>query len=351
MNIDNNKVAKRRLATLTLLILFVFLILMVSILFSGLVLFFLTRIGIFPTITGSRLHVILTFLLLVSVFIGTLLAAIGGSYFLQPLRSLTEATQEVASGNFDVQVAVGGTEEFERLAASFNEMTKELSSIETLRNDFASNISHEFKTPVVSIRGYAKRLKKDQLTERQNEYLDIIIAETERLSQLSQNVLLLSNLESSDRVSEKTIYFLDEQIRKCILMLDPLLDKKQLELDVHLESVKVSTNEEMMNHLWINLLGNAIKFSPEGAKIGVSLQSGGDHAQISIFDEGIGMDENVKAHIFDKFYQGDASRATNGNGLGLSLVKRILQLVGGEIAVESAPGQGTCFTVTLPVVN
>jgi len=349
MKSEEKGYGKRRLAALPLLVLFVFVILVVSILFSISTLYLLLRVGIFPTVTESRLPVTLIFLLLISVFIGTLIAAVGGGYFLRPLRRLTEATKEVASGNFDVRVEASGTAELERLAISFNEMTEELSSIETLRSDFVSNISHEFKTPVVSIRGFARRLKKDALTERQSECVDIIIAETERLSELSQNVLLLSNLESSDKISEKTTYSLDEQIRKCILMLEPLLDKKQLELDVRMESVQINSNEEMMNHLWINLLGNAIKFSPEEGTIGVSLQTDGEYAQISFSDEGIGMDENVKAHIFDKFYQGDTSRTTQGNGLGLSLVKRILHLTGGEITVESTPGQGTCFIVMLPV--
>lgn len=340
--------SKRRLASLTLLVAFVFVIQLISILFSTTILYLLLRMGIFPTITENRLPVISLFLLLTSVFIGTLIAAIGGGYFLRPLRELTEATKEVAAGNFDVRVEPHGTEELEQLAISFNEMTKELSTIETLRIDFVSNISHEFKTPVVSIRGFARRLKKDALTERQSECVDIIIAETERLSELSQNVLLLSRLESADQISEKTIYSLDEQIRRCLLMLEPLLDKKQLELDVRMESVQINSNEEMINHLLINLFGNAIKFSPEKGTIGVSLQTNGEYVQITVSDEGIGMDENVKAHIFDKFYQGDASRATQGNGLGLSLVKRILHLTGGTIAVESAPGQGTCFIVTLP---
>lgn len=349
MKSEKRRVVKQRLATLPLLVAFVFIILVISILFSVAILYILLRIGIFPTITESRLPVISLFLLVTSVFIGTLIAAIGGGYFLRPLQKLTEATKEVTAGNYDISVEPHGTAELEQLAISFNEMTKELSTIETLRSDFVSNISHEFKTPVVSIRGFARRIKKDALTERQNEYVDIIIAETERLSELSQNVLLLSNLESSDRISTQVAYSLDEQIRKCILMLEPFLDKKQLELEVELESIQIISNEEMINHLWTNLLGNAIKFSLEGGTIKVTSQTDEGYALISVCDEGIGMDENTKAHVFDKFYQGDPSRATQGNGLGLSLVKRILHLTGGTIAVKSAPRQGTCFIVRLPI--
>lgn len=332
------------------LVLFVFVILLVSIAISGGLSYLLINAGILPPLSEKRFPVVLIFLLLVSLFIGTLLAIIAGDHFLRPLRDLEAATKEVAAGNFNIKVAVNGSREINRLAISFNEMTTELAGIEKLRSDFINNISHEFKTPIVSIRGFARRLKKSTLTEQQREeYLDIIIAETERLTRMSSNVMLLSKLENTEKLFEKANYFLDEQIRKAILLLKPQLEKKSLDLEISLEPMGIAANEEMMSHVWINLLENAIKFSPEGGAIGVMLKSNGNHASVSISDKGIGMDAEVKKHIFDKFYQGDDSRVTEGSGLGLSLVKKILQLCGGKITIESTPGKGSCFTVFLPI--
>jgi len=284
------------------------------------------------------------------MLMGTILARVGGERFLRQFYALFDAMKEVAAGNFSVRMEAGSARETVSLANNFNEMVKELSNIETLRADFISNISHEFKTPVASIRGFARRLKKDSLTDEQrNEYLTIIISESERLSRLSSNVLLLSRLESTDKVTEETEYSLDEQIRRTLLLLEPQLQKKQLEVDISLEDVRIFANEEILSHLWINLLGNAIKFSPEGGTIKVALAIVGNNAVASISDEGAGMEEEIKKRIFDKFYQGDGSRATEGNGLGLSLVKRILELENGVITVDSEPGNGTCFTVSLMI--
>ncbi len=344
--------AIQRMSTLILLVFFVFIILFVSTALSGIISYILIHLGIFPPLTESRFPVILLFVVIVSMFIGTVLAILGGDFVLRPLRILTDATKRVAAGDFSVRVHVKSSSEITRLAESFNEMAEDLSSIETLRDDFVSNISHEFKTPVVSIRGFARRLKKNTLTEEQrDEYLDIIISETERLTQLSSNVLLLSKLQSTDKVVEASEYSLDEQMRRSILLLEPQLEKKNLELDVRLDPVRINANDEMLQHMWINILSNAIKFSPEGGEIGVTLEtrSDGKEAVVSICDKGIGMDDETKSHLFDKFYQKDPSRATEGNGLGLSLVKRIADLYGGTITVESTVGEGSSFTVTLPL--
>ncbi|MCK9217636.1 MAG: HAMP domain-containing histidine kinase [Firmicutes bacterium] len=343
-------VAKRKLTTLLFLVLFVFVILLISIVISGGISYLLLNIGVLPPLAERRFPIILIFLLLVSLLIGTLLTIIAGDHFLYPLRDLVAATKEVAAGNFDIKVGTSGPHEINRLAVSFNEMTTELASIEKLRNDFLSNISHEFKTPIVSIRGFARRLKKSTLTDKQREeYLDIIIEETERLTRMSRNIMLLSKLESTERLPEESTYFLDEQIRKAILLLKPQLEKKQLELQIDLVPIQITINEEMANHIWINLLENACKFSPEGGAIGISLKPKGEYAIVSISDKGVGMDAEVQKHIFEKFYQGDNSRVTEGSGLGLPLVKRILQLFEGKISVESIPGEGTCFIIYLPI--
>jgi len=338
----------KRMPSLLLLVIFVFIILLVSILASGLIWQFFMSVGILPPPGYSPFNILL-FLLLVSLLIGTIIATIGGDYLLRPLHRLTVATKEIAAGNFNIQVDVGGSNELKRLAESFNEMAKELSSIETLRSDFVSNISHEYKTPVASIKGFAKRLMKENLSDEERvEYLKIIISESERLSKLSSNVLLLSNLDTTQRY-EAEKYALDEQLRRLVLLLEPQLQKKQLDMKFNLESVQITANEELLQHLWMNLLGNAIKFSYAGGTVEITLSSKKGKAIVSIIDHGIGIEDSVKKQMFEKFFQGDRSRATEGNGLGLTLVKRILDIENGCISVDSELGKGTHFTVSLPI--
>jgi len=341
---------KQKLSMLLWLVSFVFIILLVSIAVAGLFWHLMMTMGVLAPLTMERpLHAFM-FMLLVSLVVGTVLAAIGGDYLLRPLRRLTEGTKEIANGNFNVRVEEKGPQELVSLAASFNNMAKELSGIETLRSDFVSNISHEYKTPIAAIHGFAKRLMKSNLTgDEQREYISIIVSESERLSRLSSNVLLLSNLETTSRDTEQAEYPLDEQLRKVILLLEPQLDKKQLDVEIDLEKVSIIAGEEILHHLWINLLGNAIKFSHVGGVVKVTLNVVNNKAVVSISDNGIGMGDEVKTRIFEKFYQGDCSRTTEGNGLGLALVKRILELENGNIAVESEPGKGTCFTVVLRI--
>ena len=342
---------KRRVSSLLVLVMFVAIILLLSIVIASAAwqivgsYDFMQPLGEEQSAINSLL-----FILLLSMLVGTSLAAIGGKFFLRPLRRMTEATREIANGNFNVYVEASGTKELVRLAASFNEMTRELANIETLRSDFVSNISHEFKTPLASIKGFVRFMGKTDLSDEQrSEYQRIIITEIERLSRLSSNVLLLTKLESTEVETEKTLYALDEQIRRSVILFESQLEKKQLKTVVDLEEALITANEEMLHHLWINILGNAIKYSHQGATVEVSLKATPEYAIVSICDYGEGMDEETKRRIFEKFYQGDRSRATEGNGLGLSLVKRILELVGGTIDVTSEPGKGACFTVTLPL--
>ncbi|MCL2836332.1 MAG: HAMP domain-containing histidine kinase [Defluviitaleaceae bacterium] len=338
----------KKIPLLLLLVAMIFVILLISMAISGVVGIILFNLNI---IQGEhRLILLVLYMLLVSLFTGTILARIGGERFLRQIYDLAEATKEVASGNFKVRMKTGWTKEVDLISLSFNEMVKELSNIETLRGDFVSNISHEFKTPITSIRGFAKHLKSETLSDEQrNEYLDIIISESERLTRLSNNVLLLSRLESTGKVTEENEYSLDEQIRRTILLLEPQLRRKQLEVSITLENIRIHANEEMLSHLWINLLGNAIKFSPDGGEINVALKSSEGDACVTVSDKGAGMDDETKRRIFDKFYQGDQSRAAEGNGLGLSLVKRILELENGKIKVQSELGKGSSFTVSLPI--
>ena len=270
---------------------------------------------------------------------------------LKPMSDLVQGMRAVSEGDFDVRVDEAGVSgDMGELVSTFNEMAKELGGLELFRKDFINNFSHEFKTPIVSIRGFAKQLERDDLTEEQRrEYLDIIISESDRLANMSGNVLLLSKLENQTIVTDKTVYRLDEQLRRCLLLLEKQWTEKALELDLDLDEVEFLGNEEMMRHVWVNLIGNAVKFSPRGGALTLRLRREGDAAVARVSDCGEGMDEATRRRVFEKFYQGDTAHATEGNGLGLALVRRIVDLCGGAIAVESAPGAGTTLTVRLPL--
>ena len=269
------------------------------------------------------------------------------------ITRISQAMRDIAKGNFKKRVPekneTEAITEIGDLERSFNQMAQNLEGIEMFRNDFINNFSHEFKTPIVSIRGFARQLQSGNLTDEQRkEYIDIIVSESERLSVMSQNVLLLSKLENQTIVSEKTEFYLDEQIRKCILLLEKFWSEKDIELDIDLDEIKYEFNEEMLSHVWINLISNAIKFTPKGGKIRCSLKLVEGTTVFEIEDSGNGMSDDVKARIFEKFYQGDSSHSTSGNGIGLNIVQRIVTLAGGNIAVESEEQKGAKFTVYLP---
>lgn len=288
-----------------------------------------------------------------SIIIGMLLSFVIGNTVLKPLSELVKATKKVANGEFNTTLPIGWTEkhtvtELQELIKDFNEMTEELRNTEIFRNDFISNFSHEFKTPLASIRGFARQLCEGDLTpEQQREFSKIILDETEFLSVLSQNTLLLTGLENKDIIADKTFFSLDEQLRNCMIRLEPQWSEKNLEIEMDLDGVSFFWNEKMLSHVWSNLFDNAIKFTPKNGKIHVSCKSEDGKIIVSVTDSGCGIPENALPHIFEKFYQADISHATKGNGLGLPLVKKIVELCGGEIRVKSTVGAGTEFTVLL----
>jgi len=340
----------RKYTMLVGLVLFVFTILLITIVLSTAIVFLLYRFNIMPGAIGLRFPFMIMVLLIASTIIGTALTAIVGKRPLIPFRKLADATREIAAGNFDVRVDMQGPVEMQRLGEDFNQMARELGSMETLRSDFVSNVSHEFKTPIVSIRGFAKLLKKDTLSaEERREYLDIIIKESERLSNLAENVLLLSKLENQDIIRESESFFLDEQLRRAIVVLEPVWSKKGLVFNVDLDPVIYAGSKELLQQVWMNLLGNAVKFTAPGDVVTASIHKTEDTVVVEISDTGAGMGEETMKHLFDKFYQGDKSHASQGNGLGLSLAKQIIGLHGGGIRVESEPGKGSAFFVTLPL--
>lgn len=266
-----------------------------------------------------------------------------------PLKQLQHGMEKVADGDFSTRIDTkSSAKEIQEVYSGFNLMVSELSRTEVLQNDFVSNVSHEFKTPIASIEGYSTLLQGcDCMDGEQKDYVEKIIYNTKRLSSLVGNILLLSKLENQSIETNRTLYRLDEQIRESLLALESAWDPKAIEFDVDLENMKYYGNETLLSHVWNNLIGNAIKFSPQGGEIRLRLYRENDRLVFTVQDQGPGISEASQKHIFDKFYQEDSSHKQEGNGLGLSLVKRILTMVGGTITVCNLSPCGCMFTVTL----
>ena len=309
---------------------------------------------LFPPLKDFNSMVTLISSLLACTMIGTVVAAFFTKWVLLPLNEMIHAIKRISKGDFKVQIQETFHErsDFGILQRSFNHMASDLDGIEMFRNDFINNFSHEFKTPIVSIQGFAHQLKAGGLTpEEEQEYIRIISDEADRLAKMSTNILLLSKLENQAIVTDKTEFWLDEQIRTCLVLLEKQWGPKDIELNLELDEVKYYFNENMLSQVWLNLFGNAIKFTPEGGTLTCTLSADSKQVTVSIRDTGIGMSRDTIRHIFDKFYQGDTSHTGDGNGIGLNIVSRILYLCGGTISVESEVGSGSVFTVTLPVAN
>ncbi len=293
------------------------------------------------------------FSLLISVILGAILTAVMLRVALKPVRQLTDAAKRVAAGDFSQKVPMpkGNVEELNQLIINFNKMTEELKGNVYMRKNFVSSISHEFKTPVASINAYATLLAQENISDQERrDYAAVIVEETQRLSKLSQNILRLSKLESQTIFENYGEYSLSEQLRKEIMLLEPRWSAKNIDLDVDLCELKIRGDRDLLSQVWQNLLENAIKFTPDGGAIAVRLKKSDDGvglAQIEIEDNGIGMDEETLSHIYEQFYQAETSHANEGNGLGMALVKRILDMCHATIDIKSQPGQGTKVTVWL----
>ncbi len=269
---------------------------------------------------------------------------------------IAHAARQVAQGDYSVRIAPirrdGKKDEIEVLIEDFNHMAQELESVELLKNDFISNVSHEIKSPLAVIQNYASVLKDESLTpQERSEYADTIMDASRRLSSMVTNILRLSKLEQQAVIPQGKPYQIGEQLRRCALNYLEVWQSKWIDFEVDVQDALVRYDEDMLELVWNNLIGNAVKFTPEGGHITLTSREENERLIVVLRDDGCGMDEETQRHIFDKFYQGDSSHATRGNGLGLALVKRIMELSGGEISVESAPGKGSCFTIALPVVR
>lgn len=300
-----------------------------------------------------------------SIVIGTFAALSVNVTLTKPMRRMSAAVSELARGNFDFRLAEQGRfclREVREFTKSFNAAASELASTELMRKEFVSDFSHEFRTPISSLCGFAELLRAGDLTqEEQDEYLDIIIDEARRLSGLSERILTLTRIEHTQILPDTETVNIAEQLRRAAVLLEPKWSRRGVSVNISADECEVEGNADYLMQLWRNVLDNAVKFSPDGGTVSVALYGGRQgedgsgrdarEAVCWISDEGPGMDARTRAHVFDRFYQGDASHATEGNGIGLSVCKRVVELHGGSIDVQSEPGQGTVFEIRLPVVQ
>lgn len=348
------KKGKQGRMTLTLILsTCVFLVTLVTLLIIGIALVIVDHVGLLGRwMEHSNLLSFFLIIAAMSLVGGTLMAMFLGAV---PLRSITRMTQglhQLASGDYKARIEptgiLGSIAPIRDMVDSFNATAAELEGTEMLRSDFINNFSHEFKTPIVSIAGFASLLKQGDLTRaEQLEYLDIIESESKRLADMATNVLNMTKVENQAILTDVAPFNLSEQLRTCVLLLERKWEKKNLEMNLELEEHTISGSQELLRQVWVNLLDNAIKFSPEGQTVEISAAEEGNSVAVSICNTSSYIPENQQEAIFRKFYQADRSHNTEGNGIGLAVVKRVVELHGGSVRVESNQAF-TKFTVTLP---
>ena len=271
----------------------------------------------------------------------------------RPVKSITDAAERIIQGDFSVRLEqpkqLGADDTFNRIIDCFNKMAQELGSVETLRSDFIATVSHEMKTPLAVMQNYGTLLQSPNLSEEKRlEYAKGVTEGARRLADMMTNILKLNRLENQQIYPQATRFDLGEQLCQCLLQFENVWESRQIEIETDIgDNIQVNADEELLSHVWNNLFSNAFKFTPPGGKVSVSLTATEHHAIVKVTDTGCGMTPEVGAHIFEKFYQADTSRATQGNGLGLALVKRVVDILQGEIRVESAVGKGSAFTVKI----
>jgi len=287
-----------------------------------------------------------------ALVIGTLLMGVAAGYLVKPLRAMKRAAESIAKGNYNFSLKLGKRkDEIGELAQSFHYMTQEIKQLENMRQAFVSNVSHEIQSPLTSISGFSKALQHQQVSEtNRNRYLAIIQSESERLSRLCDNLLRLASLDNNSAALSTESYELDEQIREIVLLLEPQWSEKKIDIDIQLPVIRVQASREQFIQVWMNLIGNSIKFTPEGGKITITCKKRIDQVEILIADTGIGIPAADLSQIFDRFFKSDRSRSKtkSGSGLGLSIVRKIILLHKGFISVRSQPGEGTTFTISIP---
>ena len=345
---------KQRPRSLTLLFsLFTFAILAVSLLLAVGIIYVLTWFGLLE-FSGVGISGTLQLLLLmaaISLIVGTGLAVLAGRIPLRPINYLIAQMNRLAAGDFQARVHFSRRMDlvpaFLQVEESFNKMAEELGDTEMLRQDFINNFSHEFKTPIVSIAGFAKLLQRADLDgDQRREYIDAIVEESRRLSDMATNVLKLTKVENQAILTGVSRYNLSEQLRSAVLLLEDQWTAKHLELDMEFPEVSITANEDMLREVWINLVQNAVKYSPDYGPVQVRVEDGESSVRVRVANSGEIAPEHL-GRIFQKFYQADRSHFSAGNGVGLAIVKRIVELHGGTVRAESAGG-AVIFTVELP---
>jgi len=341
------KAPPRAVLTIVFAIL-VFIILAITMLIVGSVVLLLVQTGVLGEVGLPNVMLPIIVLALASTMVGTVVATIMSRIPLKPVNIVINGMNRLASGDYSARIDLGRHSISLELSDSFNTLADELQNTELLRSDFVNNFSHEFKTPIVSIRGFAKLLQKGALSDdQQREYLDIIVEESTRLADMATNVLNLTKVENQSILTDVTRFNLSEQIRNCVLLLEKKWLQKELSVTVDFDEYKINANEELLKQVWINLIDNAVKFSPVACEIGISIAKAPGTITVSVKNTGIEICEEDKNRIFNKFYQGDTSHSSEGTGIGLAIVKRVIDLHKGSISVISAPGQ-TTFSIVLP---
>lgn len=309
----------------------------------------LTPLGNGPERMG--LLSLLLFMAGISLAIGSIISLVLIKIPLKPINKLVNGLNSLAAGNFGTRLdygTIGNHPTFNEITESFNTLAEELEHTEVLRSDFVNNFSHEFKTPIVSIAGFAKILKRGDLTEEQRrQYLNAIEEESLRLSYMATNVLNMTKLENQSILSDVSLFNLSEQIRSSVLLLERAWDKKKIELMLDFDEFSIEANEEMLKQVWINLIDNAIKFAPQYGTVKIDIEQREELLRVTVGNTGSEIPEESREKLFNKFYQADESHSSDGNGIGLAIVKRVTELHSGSVSVESKEGY-TSFTVELP---
>jgi len=289
-------------------------------------------------------------LVLNSIFISVVIVRTTSKRMLLPIKRLSVAAKKVSAGDFSIKLETYREDEVGELTNNFNDMVKDLASIESLQKEFVDNVSHEIKTPITSIQGFAQLLRDDNISkEEKNEYIDIIEEESNRLLNLSTSMLKLSKLQNQNKITNIEQIDISEQIRKALSLLEPKWKEKEIVFNISMKKRYFYGDEDLIFQVWVNLLENAIKFSKQNGKIDISLKEKENWIEIKIKDYGIGMDEEERKKIFTRFYQIDKSHSAKGSGLGLAIVKRIVELSKGKIDVISEKNVGTTIIVNLPI--